>query len=155
VSAIAVLLSLTTMAEARQTRLKSEVIATEHINPSRRGTPQPVKVHIFYLAQSDAFLAANFADLVDPASAVLGDELVRRAERLIGPGERLELDEEFDEAARFIGVIAEFTEVEQAIWRAVEAVPGRRWTDVLRLWRSNKLEILVDGTTISCAIVEN
>jgi type VI secretion system protein VasD len=140
--------------DAKETELKSEIAATETINPSRRGTPQPVKVHIFYLAQDEAFMQANFADLVNPEAAVLGDELVRRAEQLIGPGERLELDEKFDEAAQFIGVIAEFTELDRAAWRAIVAVPVKRWTDVRRLFKKSKLEILVDGTTVSCAIVE-
>lgn len=141
--------------DAKETKLKSEVIAAENINPSRRGTPQPVKLHIFYLAKSDAFDLANFGDLVDPEADVLGDELVRRTERLIGPGERVELDEEFDEAAQFIGVVAEFTDINQASWRAVASVPARRWTDVLKLFKSNKLEIVVDGITVSCAIVED
>ena len=142
-------------AAAKETKLKSEVVAADNINPSRRGTPQPVKLHIFYLAQSDKFEQANFADLAAVDSPILGDELVRRAEHLVGPGERLELDEAFDEAAKFIGVVAEFTELDQASWRALVAVPGRRWTDVLRLFRKSKLEIVVDGTTVTCAIVEN
>src|SRR5690606_16184006 len=37
-------------AVAKETKLKSEVIATEQINPSRSGAPQPVRIHIFYLA---------------------------------------------------------------------------------------------------------
>jgi len=140
---------------AKETKLKSEVIATEQINPSRSGTPQPVRIHIFYLAEDDKFMQANFAALTDPESTALGDELVRRVTHLIGPGERLELDESFDEAARYIGVVAEFTRLDSAAWRAVVAVPARRWTDVLRLFRSNKLEILVDGTAVSSAIVED
>jgi type VI secretion system VasD/TssJ family lipoprotein len=143
------------VASAKETKLKSELVATESINPSRRGTPQPVKVHIFYLAQNEAFLQANFMDLVSPQSEVLGGDLVRRAEQLIGPGETLELDEQFDEAARFIGIVVEFTQLDQATWRAIEAVPARRWRDVLKLFKNSKLQVLVDGTTVSCAIVED
>lgn len=138
---------------AKETKLKSEVIAAEHINPNRRGEPQPVRVQIFYLAEDDKFLQASFAALTNPESTVLGDELVRRVEHLIGPGETLELDETFDEAARFIGVVAEFADLDQALWRSIAEVPVKRWTQVLRLFRNNKLQILVDGTTVSCAIV--
>jgi type VI secretion system VasD/TssJ family lipoprotein len=81
--------------------------------------------------------------------------LVRRAESLIGPGETLALDEKFDEAAKFIGVVAEFTDVDVASWRAVAAVPARRWTDVVKLFSKNKLQILIDGTSVTCAIVED
>lgn len=148
-------LTLSEGAAAKETKLKSEVIAAEQINPSRRGNPQPVKLHIFYLTHDAAFMQANFAELADPESQALGDELVRRAEYLVGPGERLELDETFDEAAKFIGVVAAFTELDQAEWRSVIAVPARRWTDVLRMFSSSKLQILVEGTTVSCTIVED
>ena len=154
-AAAALAFSVPDPAVAKETKLKSEVVAAENINPNRRGTPQPVKLHIFYLAHDEAFLQANFMDLADPESAVLGDELVRRAEQLIGPGELIALDEEFDEAAKFIGVVAEFTELDQASWRSIAAVPARRWTDVLRLFSSSKLQVLVDGITVSCAIVED
>jgi type VI secretion system VasD/TssJ family lipoprotein len=140
---------------AKETKLVSEVSAAANINPNRRGTPQPVKLHIFYLAKDDAFTQANFGDLVDPESTVLGDELVRRAQSLIGPGEMLALDEKFDEAAQFIGVVAEFTDIDKASWRAVAAVPAKKWTDVVKLFSRNKLQILVDGTSVTCAIVED
>lgn len=140
---------------AKETKLKSEVIAAESINPNRRGSAQPVKMHIYYLKHDEAFMLANFGDLTDVDSPVLADDLVRRAEILIGPGEMLELDEAFDEAAQFIGVVAEFTAIEQAAWRAVVAVPARRWRDVLRLFQNSKLQILLDGTTVSAEIIED
>ena len=141
--------------EAKETKLATEVIAAENVNPNYRGTAQPVKLYIFYLANDDKFMQANFADLVAAEPAILGDELVRRAEHLVGPGETLPLDEAFDEAAKFIGVIAAFTEIDSASWRAIAQVPARRWTDVLKLFKDNKLEIHVDGTAVTAAIVKN
>jgi type VI secretion system protein VasD len=140
--------------EARETPLKSEVHAGEVINPNRRGTPQPVKLHIFYLAEDDAFLQANYSDLVNPESPVLGKELIRRTERLVGPGEMLMLSETLDEAAQFIGVVAAFTDIGSASWRAVMQLPVRKWSDLVRLLRNNKLEIRIDGTAVVCAIVK-
>ena len=141
--------------EAKDTKLVSEVLAAANINPNRRGTPQPVKLHIFYLAKDDAFMRANFGDLINPESPVLGDELVRRTAVLIGPGETLPLDEKFDEAALFIGVVAEFTEIDSAMWRSVVAVPAKKWTDVVKLFKDNKLQISIDGTSVTCAIIED
>jgi type VI secretion system protein VasD len=140
---------------ADETKLKTEVVAAADLNPNLRGRPQPVKLYIFYLVEDEKFMQANFFDLVGAEVPALGDVLVRRAEHLVGPGETLPLDEAFDEAAKFIGVVAAFTQLEQAQWRAVAAVPARRWTDVLRLFKGSKLEILVDGTTVTCAIVED
>ena len=115
-------------AAAKQTKLATAVIAAENVNPNYRGAAQPVKLYIFYLANDDKFMQANFADLVAEEPAILGDELVRRAEHLVGPGETLPLDEAFDEAAKFIGVVAAFTEIDSASWRAIAQVPARRWT---------------------------
>jgi type VI secretion system protein VasD len=140
---------------AKETKLVSEVVAAATINPNRRGAPQPVKIHIFYLAQDEKFMQAAFGDLANPESKLLGDELVRRAEQLVGPGETLKLDEKFDEATKFIGVIAEFTDLEKASWRGIVAVPVKRWTEVTKLFKNNKLQVLVDGITVSCAIVED
>ena len=141
-------------AEARETQLKGAVHAAESINPNRRGTAQPVKLHIFYLAEDDAFLQANFGDLVDPESQVLGKELIRRTEKLVGPGEMLELNESLDEAAAYIGIVAAFTDIGAASWRAVQALPVRKWTDVVRFAKSNNLEIRIDGKSVMCAIVK-
>ena len=78
---VVALTALAPPAEARETQLKGQVLAAETINPNRRGTAQPVKLHIFYLAEDDAFLQANFGDLVNPESPVLGKELSHSARR--------------------------------------------------------------------------
>jgi hypothetical protein len=33
-------------------------------------------------------------------------------------------------------------------------LPVRKWSDLVRLLRNNKLEIRIDGTAVVCAIVE-
>ncbi|HEY3519368.1 MAG TPA: type VI secretion system lipoprotein TssJ [Gammaproteobacteria bacterium] len=141
-------------AEARETQLKGQVLAAEKINPNRRGTAQPVKLHIFYLAEDDAFLQANFGDLINPESPVLGKELIRRSEKLVGPGEMLELSESLDEAAAYIGIVAAFTDIGNASWRTVQALPVRKWTEVVRFAKGNKLEIRIDGTNVTSAIIK-
>jgi type VI secretion system protein VasD len=113
-----------------------------------------VKLHIFYLAEDDAFLQANFGDLVNPESPVLGKELIRRSEKLVGPGEMLELNESLDEAAAYIGIVAAFTDIGNASWRTVQALPVRKWTEVVRFAKGNKLEIRIDGTSVTSAIIK-
>jgi type VI secretion system protein VasD len=146
-------LATTVTIEAKETKLRSEVSAAENVNPNRRGAAQPIKLYIFYLAADEAFLQASFSELAGAEVPVLGKELVRRSEVLIGPGEVMALDETFDEAAKFIGVVAAFTNIDEAMWRGIQEVPRRKWTDVVRLFSKNKLEIKIEGTTVSCAIV--
>ncbi len=130
----------------------SQVVAAAKINPNLHGTPQPVKLHIYYLAKSDAFMQANFGDLIAPKAPVLGPDLIRQTETLIGPGEMAALDDKFDAAAQFIGVVAEFTDIDNASWRAVAAVPAKKWSDVVKLFSHKKLLISVDGTSVTCEI---
>jgi type VI secretion system protein VasD len=148
---VAVLTTVTL--EAKETKLRSEVSAAENVNPNRRGTPQPVKLYIFYLAADEGFLQASFGELTGAEVPALGKDLVRRSEVLVGPGEVAALDETFDEAAKFIGVVAAFTNIDEAVWRGIQEVPRRKWTDVVRLFSKNKLEIKIEGTTVSSAIV--
>ncbi|HEU4617904.1 MAG TPA: type VI secretion system lipoprotein TssJ [Gammaproteobacteria bacterium] len=152
--AAAVLSAPALPAAAKETKLKSEVVAAEAINPNRHGAPQPVKIHIYYLAHDEGFRQASFGDLVAPNAPVLGGDLIRTADQLVGPGETLSLDEKFDEKTQFIGVVAEFTKIDQATWRAVAEVPAKKWTDALKLFSKSKFQIKVDGIAVSCGIVE-
>lgn len=138
--------------DAKETKLVSQVIATANINPNRHGMPQPVKLHIYYLAKSDAFMMANLGDLIAPKAPILGPDLIRQTEALIGPGEMVALDDKFDAAAQFIGVVAEFADIDKASWRAVVAVPIKKWTDLVKLFSHKKLLVSIDGTSVMCAI---
>jgi type VI secretion system VasD/TssJ family lipoprotein len=150
----AVLVLAASPAGAKETKLPSEAVAAQNVNPNRHGAPQPVLIHVYYLKHDEAFKQANFAELVAPKAPILGGDLIREADQLVGPGEQVELDGKFDEATQFIGVVAEFTKIDQAAWRAVVGVPAKKWTDVLKLFKGKKLQIRVEGTTVSCAIIE-
>lgn len=136
-------------------KLKSELMAAADVNPNRRGTPQPVKVHVFYLKQDDAFQIANFSALVDPANGAIASELVRREERLLGPGDSIRLDSKFDPDTRFIGVVAEFTRIENADWRALVAVPKGSLKDKLNPFSGKKLMVALAGTSVRAEVAKD
>ena len=157
--AIAAVLLLTACASGpkppKETKLKSEVVAAENINPNRRGTPQPVKLHVFYLKQDEAFLQANFAELIAPDSEPLAADLLRRTHGLVGPSETQLLDDKFDKQTKFIGVVAEFTNISEAQWRAVAPVPEGSWKDLLTPLKDHKRLINVDELSVTAAVVED
>lgn len=138
----------------KETKLKSNVVAGEALNPNRRGRSQPVKLHVYYLKQDEAFLQANFNDLIHPDAAPIAEDLVRRTESLVGPGETRSLDEKFDKQTQFIGVVAEFTQIDDAQWRALAAVPQGQWKKKL-LFQGQMLEISLNELTVSCDIVKD
>ena len=141
--------------EPKEAKLKTQLVASNDINPNRRGTAQPVKVHVFYLKQDEAFLQASFADLVNPNAPPIAADLLRRTESLIGPEETLVLDQKFDKATAFIGVVAEFTRIDDADWRTMTAVPPGKFTAKLNPFTSKALKISVEGVTVRSEIVKD
>lgn len=139
----------------KEVKLTSEVIATADINPNRRETAQPVKLHVFYLKQDEAFLQATFNDLIVPDAPAIAADLLRRTEGLVGPGETVYLDDKFDAQTKYIGVVSEFTRIDQAQWRSIVAVPEGSWKDFLTPFGGKKLQIMVSALTVSCAIVKD
>lgn len=155
---IAVLVGMASCASSpapKETKLKSDVVAAANINPNRRGTPQPVKLHVYYLKQDEAFLQANFSDLIQPDAPVIASDLIRRTESLIGPGETLSLDTKFDEQSKFIGVVAEFTRIDQAQWRSLAAVPPGSWKIKLNPFKGQKLLVTLENLSVDSAIVKD
>ena len=49
---------------------------------------------------------------------------------------------------------AAFTDIGNASWRTVQALPVRKWTEVVRFAKGNKLEIRIDGTSVTSAIIK-
>lgn len=139
----------------KEAKLTSEVVAAADINPNRRDNAQPVKLHVFYLKQDEAFLQATFNDLINPDAPAIAADLIRRTEGLVGPGETAYLDDKIDEQTKFIGVVSEFTRIDQAQWRSIVAVPQGSWKDLLRPFSNKKLQITVAELAVSCAIVED
>lgn len=141
--------------EPKPIKLTSDVVAQANLNPNRRDVSQPVVVHIYYLKQDEAFLQASFRELIAPEPAALAADLVRHTQTLIGPGERQSLDQEFDPDTQFIGVVAEFTRIENAQWRALIAVPGSTLREKLNPFGGKRLEINVAGTAVAAQIIKD
>ena len=139
----------------KEAKLATEVVAAADLNPNRRDTPQPVKLHVYYLKQDEAFVQATFSELVGADAASIAADLVRRIETLVGPGETQTLDSTFDEQVRFIGVVAEFTRIDSAKWRSVVMVPEDSWTNLLNPFKDEKLVISVGAASVDSAIVED
>ena len=110
---------------------------------------------MFYLKQDEAFLGATFNELVDPDSPPIAEDLIRRTEGLIGPGEMTLLDSKFDKQTMFIGVVSEFTRIDQASWRGIVAVPQSGWKDMLNPFSGQKLQITIERLQVNAAIVKD
>ncbi|QYZ67385.1 MAG: type VI secretion system lipoprotein TssJ [Gammaproteobacteria bacterium (ex Lamellibrachia satsuma)] len=104
------------------TQLSAKFIASLHVNPNAEGTPSPVVVRFYELKTPGIFEDTDFFTLYDDDTAVLGADLVARDEFKVKPGETLPLLRELDPQTRFVGVMAAFRDLNNAIWRATAPI---------------------------------
>jgi len=111
------------------------VEADTHINPNSRSESSPVFLRLFELKSDEAFASADFIDLYERRSEALGDSLVRHRQLpRIAPGEIREYDMVLDSETRYVGIIAEFYQYEDARYKVVVPVTANNvFRDRLRL----------------------
>ncbi len=111
---------------ADKVEVQAEIVAASELNPDYRGRPSPVSLILFQLSAADGFRNADFFSLYsDPEAAVLGGDLIERTQMVVQPGESRPFEAEFDEEARFIGVVAGFRDIENAEWRGLVELPQK------------------------------
>lgn len=98
------------------------VVAAEDINPDITDRPSPILLRVYELGAAGSFQNAEFFPLYEKDDAVLGRDLINREAFLIKPGETHPLGLPLNSDTHFIGVVAAFSNIEQAQWRAVVQV---------------------------------
>jgi len=125
VAALVAVVSQMEALAADKVTVKGFITTAEDLNPDYRGRPSPVGLIIFQLKSADAFNNADFFALFDPDTTALGGDLIARSQRMLQPGQSFEIEEEFDEEARFVGFVAAFRDVEHAQWRGLVELPQK------------------------------
>lgn len=97
--------------------------ASPQVNPDPTGEAKPVQVRLLRLASTAAFMEAGFFSLVPDPGAVLGGDLVAVETLTMGPGTNEVFQYELDDGTRFLGLMASYRDIENAIWRTTFAVP--------------------------------
>jgi type VI secretion system protein VasD len=105
-------------------RLDMRVNALPDVNPDDRGRAAPIVVRIYELKNDGAFNTADFFTLQTQDKTVLGDDIVKRDELQLRPGEHQTLVRRPDPATTTVGVIAAYRDLPNAVWRAVYAMPA-------------------------------
>lgn len=124
-------------------RLDMRVNALPDVNPDERGSAAPIVVRIYELKNAGAFEAADFFTLQTQDKTVLGDDVVKRDEWQLRPGEHQTVIRRPDPATTSIGVIAAYRDLPNAVWRAVYAMPAAPDKAWYRL-STPKLKLTID-----------
>ncbi|MDF2640778.1 MAG: type secretion protein [Pseudomonas sp.] len=103
--------------------------AAQDLNPGVTGQAAPVRVRIYELKNSAAFLRADYFALADRAPATLGVDLIDQDEVLVQPGETRVIVRHLDPAARHVGLAVGYREIDRALWRTLIDVSAGRNTE--------------------------
>lgn len=103
--------------EEPETLVNLRVTAGTGINPDVDGRPSPVVLRIFVLSTEDVFRTAGYFDLRDEAEDTLGDTLLAEADMLLNPGSSREKHIIVPNEARTMAVVADYQDIENAVWR--------------------------------------
>ena len=87
------------------------------------GGGSPVSLRIYQLVSPAGFEAAQFFPLFNGDAGVLKDDLVKRDDLLLAPGQSKTLSLAPPDRAKAIGVFAAYRDYEHVTWRAVVTVP--------------------------------
>ena len=93
------------------------LVASPEVNPNVEGQPSPIQVQLYQLKTLAAFNSADFFQIADNPMATLGPSLIAQERFVLSPGERLVYNRELPPDARFVGVVASYRDLDNAIWR--------------------------------------
>jgi type VI secretion system protein VasD len=100
---------------------------TGDLNPDIKGRPSPIILRIYSLKSDDAFNNARFFELYENGDETLGADLLWQQELEFSPNEALQLDKmTLDSAARHLGFLAAYRDLDSAKWRGTIAIPVNR-----------------------------
>lgn len=99
------------------------IASSPDLNPDMMGRASPIVVRVYELKSDDIFNNADFFALYDEDVSILGDDMTGRDEMNIPPGENVSIEKELDIEARYIGVIAAYRDLDNAIWRGSIETP--------------------------------
>lgn len=101
------------------------LVASERVNLDEEGRSIPVSVSVMQLASLDHLESSTYDDIWLRADETLQDQLLKKTQQTIYPGESLKraLEVDLDPKTRFIVAAAFFREPGGVTWRATYEVP--------------------------------
>lgn len=135
-------------------RLDLTVSAAATVNPDDQGRAAPIVVRVYELKTDNAFKAADYFSLQDKDKTVIADDLVKRDEFQLRPGEHQTIRRIADASTTTLGVLAEYRDLPHAVWRTVyplPATPGKAWYR----FSSPKLNLTINLDADAIRITDN
>jgi type VI secretion system protein VasD len=124
------------------TKADLTIEAAQNVNPDIDGRPSPVLLRFFELKSTAAFNNADFFSLYDQGVGELGADYVGHFDVEMKPGETKEIPKEFLPDTRYLGVMAAYRDINNAVWRRIIDIEVDSNSDLLITLNSNEINIV-------------
>jgi|GEM_PF-1719843 len=98
--------------------------AAQYLNPNTHGIAEPLILSIYQLKAPMKFKQATYSDLLLNTSQKLGDDLIDKESIEVRPAENASHTVQIDSDVKYIGIIASYRNINNAIWRTVVTIPN-------------------------------
>jgi len=122
------------------TNINVEIKAAPTANPDGSGRASPIVVRIYALKSLGKFNTSDYYSLYSDEQAQLGGDMVSREEFHLMPGGQKIYTREVPASTLYLGVIAAFRDLDNAVWRSSIPLPGGRTTN---------FSVTLDNNTVS------
>lgn len=97
---------------------------TPSLNPDANDRPSPIVLRLYHLKTDGAFNNARFFELWDNGESTLGGDLLGEQEIELYPEQTRELEfHATNTDTRFLGIIASYRNLDNAVWRTTIQTP--------------------------------
>lgn len=108
------------------TVVNATVAAGSDANAGVDGKGAPVALRIYQLVSPAGFAGAQFFSVFDKDAATLKDDIVKRDDLLLAPGQSKTLTLMPEDRAHAIGVFGAYRDYEHVVWHAVVDIPAHQ-----------------------------
>ncbi len=148
IKTVSVLLMSVLMFGCMSTKVKLQVEATDNLNLNQFEEALPVVLKIYQLSDVQAFKNASFEELWKSDKSVLANSLLTVEERTVHPSEKVKIEFEQAENARYVGLVALFRDRSDNKWRTFHDLNS----GTVKL--STYLDVLVTSNSVNLPGVE-
>lgn len=116
--------------------------ADRQVNAAAGAQPAPIKIRVLLLRSDAEFMEADFFSLQNDAKSVLGNSLLDSDQFFLTPGQTgKKLGGQSTLDARYIGVIAEYQNLDGKTWRISLPLPEPTETNFYKVWQFSPDEL--------------
>ncbi|MGO4742363.1 type VI secretion system lipoprotein TssJ [Serratia quinivorans] len=116
--------------------------ADPQVNAAPGQRPAPIKIRVLLLRSDAEFMDADFFSLQGDAKSVLGTSLLDSDQFFLTPGQKgKKLSGQSTLEARYLGIIAEYQNLDGKAWRIALPLPEPTETNFYKVWQFSPDEL--------------